>query len=372
MAERQTGLRFDIYERVHLADNTVGVQELDEIELVPHIAVYTEGEQAYLKGNLYLTGSYVGDSGGEQRTLEHLIPVEITLPLNRIQDVNQVSVDIDNFDVDLLSPRSLNVTGVLTLHGIEMLPVPDESWREEEETVIVAKASQFGDISTFGRGSVEQEPESAPSAAEPAQPEALLELRSAEEEAEPEPAAQEEPIAAAVAEQPVRSEAAEEPVGETEVYFQPDDMDEINEEPEAKLPEAQADEVHEVLPEPHAAEEEKKELKIAFSSKPSNDPSYHLKSLIHNGESRSTAAPAAAEQDLAPTPRTDALEWKRLFVRAEAEDQKFSRVRVYIVQKEDTAESIAGRYNLNPREILLYNRVTEQELAEGKALFIPR
>lgn len=368
MADRQSGLRFDIYERVHLADHTVGVQELDEVELVPHIQVYTEGEQAYLKGNLYLTGSYSGETGGEQRTLEHLIPVEITLPLNRIQDVNQVQVDIDNFDVDLLSPRSLNVTGVLTLHGIEMLPVQDESWKEEEETVFVARASQFGDISPAPRAYGEQEQAGEAYTVQQQEPVAA-ETREAVPAKEPaltarlQPAEEPAPVLA-------RADEAEEAAGETEVYIQPDEVDESKAVFAAEAGELAPVEEAEPIPQSAAAEpEEKKELKIAFGSKSENDASYHLKSLIHTGDTRSAPA-AAVEEELAPTPRTDALEWKRLFVREE--EQKFSRVRVYIVQKEDTLEAIAGRYSMNARELLLYNRLTEQDVSEGKTLFIPR
>jgi stage VI sporulation protein D len=352
---RQSGLRFDIYERVHLADDTVGVKELDEVELVPHIQVYTEGEQAFLKGNLYLTGSYTGEAGEGSRILEHLIPVEITLPLNRIQDLAAVSVDIDNFDVDLLSSRSLNVTGVLTLHGIEMLPVPEEQWREEEETVFVSRAGQFGDISpAVPQPSADQEEAYSPS----------YRLQDAEEPA---------------FEAALSARGEEEPQQETvaEIFVNADEVDEEDESLEV------VEDIAEDAVEPNAppvkeqpapeVQEEKKELKIAFGSKQSTDPSYHLKSLIHKGDMRSQGGAAAAEkEEAAQTPRTDALEWKRLFARSEGEEQKFSRVRVCIVQKEESLETIAERYRIKPQEILQYNHVNAQELAEGKVLFIPR
>lgn len=353
MTERQSGLRFDIYERVHLADHTVGVKELDEVELVPHIQVYTEGDQAYLKGNLYLTGSYTGEAGDSGRTLEHLIPVEITLPLNRIQDVNAVSVDIDGFDVDLLSSRSLNVTGVLTLHGIEMLPVPEEQWQEEEETVFVSRPGQYGDLS--------------PAASEPVSADREDAYRSPEV-----PEADEEtPLPV-----PVRAEDSGQEEAMTEVFLDADDVDEEEETPDAVTAvsgENGGPSFVSPLPEPVGTEEqeEKKELKIAFGSKPAPDASYHLKSLIHKGDVRGATATAEPEEEPAPTPRTDALEWKRLFANGEREEQSFRRVRVCIVQKEETLETIAERYQIKPQEILLHNGVSEQELSEGKVLFIP-
>ena len=137
MSEQQPGLRFDIYERVHLQENLAAIQELNEVELLPHIQVITLDDQAILKGNLLLTGNYLSEEGGSPRTLEHLIPVEITLPLNRIHRVEDIQVDIENFDIDLLSARSLNVTGVLSLQGVEMVSSPQESWQEEEEVTFV-------------------------------------------------------------------------------------------------------------------------------------------------------------------------------------------------------------------------------------------
>jgi len=336
VTERQSGLRFDIYERVHLADNQVGIKELNEVELVPHMEVYTESDQALLKGNLYLTGSYAGEAGEDGRTLEHLIPVEITLPLNRIHDVREVAVEIDQFDVDLLNSRSLNVTGVLTLHGIEMLSAPEGEWRSEEETVFVHDApnSGFGDIS-------------------PAQQREFEEL-------EEEPSQQEESLqAAAELEEPVQeqyqavfAEYSEEGPAQTSPAA----------EPGAAIPEN--------VPPEQPVQDEKREVKIALGSKSSSEGAYHLKSLLHN-EQRSAAAGAIQEQPVISSPRLDAVEWKKLFVREEAEE-RFSRMRACIVQKEETLDSIAQRYNINAKEILLYNRVSEQDLEEGKVLLIPR
>ncbi len=138
MATDQNGLRFDIYERVHLSEGVLGIKELESVELVPHIQVLSQGEQAVLRGNLLLTGAYVDEQGREAQTLEHLIPVEITLPMNRVQRVEDISVEIENFDVDLLSERSLNITGVLSLNGLEVFSSSEgeRSWSETEEEVV--------------------------------------------------------------------------------------------------------------------------------------------------------------------------------------------------------------------------------------------
>lgn len=331
MTEQRSGLRFDIYERVHLADGTVGMKELDEVELVPHIQLFSEGEQAVLKGNLYLAGKYQGETGDESRTLEHFIPVEITLPINRIQDLNEVAVEIDNFDVDLISARSLNVTGVLTLFGIEMISDPEESWREEEETIFVHER-QSGQA-------VEERPAKKPAVEEPAAEETLS---TPVEDLE-------EVIANADYEDEVQAVFAEQ---EKEEPAQPPQENAI------------------AAPE---AEEEKNGLKIAFGSKPSNEQSFYLKSLIKTDNNRGSPSATAAQPDETDTSaqRAEQLEWKRLFVRGDGKETQFRRLRLCIVQKDETLEALSNRYNVSPREILFVNRLTEQDVTEGKVICIP-
>lgn len=325
MTGQHSGLRFDIYERVHLSEDDAGIRELDEMELVPHIQVYPDDDQAVLKGNLYLTGKYSGEQEGEIRTLEHLIPVEITLPMNRIHNLDEVAVDIENFDVDLLSSRSLNVTGILTLHGIEMISQAEESsWREEEEVVFIHEAER-----------------------QPSLAEAAAENRVFEEDLTEEEAAEATDIA--------DPQEAQEVFADYGVFDAVPAIDEA---------------AHEALPAP----EEKPELKIGFGSKPEQSSAKHLQSLLQKdkGESRSVQQPAAPAELEPETVRPDGLELKRLFVRTDTGGNQFSRMRMCIVQKEETLDGIAKRYNLNPREILLFNRIDGQEVGEGQVLYIPR
>lgn len=110
MFDQSYGLRFDIYERIHLTEELPGIAELEEVELLPNIQVISQDEQVALRGHLLLTYLYRGDGeeDGTQR-LEHFIPVEITVPANRVTSLDEISVEIENFDVDLLSKRSMNI-----------------------------------------------------------------------------------------------------------------------------------------------------------------------------------------------------------------------------------------------------------------------
>ncbi|EXX91388.1 peptidoglycan-binding protein, partial [Paenibacillus darwinianus] len=140
MFQPSDGLRFDVYERVHLPQDVADIHELEEIELTPYIQVVRQDEQVLLKGHLLLSGVYSSQGDAvEARTLEHWIPVEITLPVNRVNRPEDITVDIENFDVDLLSARTLNITGVLSLKGIEARdnePSAAYAWGDEPFTVV--------------------------------------------------------------------------------------------------------------------------------------------------------------------------------------------------------------------------------------------
>ncbi|MFD2116487.1 LysM peptidoglycan-binding domain-containing protein [Paenibacillus yanchengensis] len=138
MSEKSGGLRFDVYERVHLPDDVAAIDELEEIELIPRIAVMDEGDQAILRGQLLLSGVYRSSEVHDGiLALEHRIPVEISLPMHRVSRLDDISIDIDNFDVDILSARTLNVTGVLSLRGLLVDSVEEEQqWQEEVFTAV--------------------------------------------------------------------------------------------------------------------------------------------------------------------------------------------------------------------------------------------
>lgn len=82
------------------------------------------------------------------------------------------------------------------------------------------------------------------------------------------------------------------------------------------------------------------------------------------------AAEYALEQTKAQQPAGDEIEWRNLFLK-QSDEREFRKIRVCIVQRDETLDSIAVRYSLNPREILLYNGLNESTVEEGQLLYIP-
>ncbi|MFD0588305.1 LysM peptidoglycan-binding domain-containing protein [Paenibacillus sp. GCM10027627] len=515
MSNGSNGLRFDVYERVHLPDDVAGIDELEEIELVPRIQVIDQGEQAILKGQLLLSGVYRGQDGGDgPLALEHWIPVEISLPMNRVSRLDDISIEIDNFDVDLISARTLNITGVLSLRGISVEPVEDQApqWGDEsftavhqrelyeqlqnegaeyanplneafqseqipsfpayhdalapdrnadatglqpqqfyiaeesgpaddevgeEREITAASSGQYADSWLQWNGA--QPPpsfaggqEGGPFAGQdgfyqqfhiPAYPQAAFPPPSGDREAGLQPLdhttgfqSQQDHLSAFQTQQnqgaPIQSQqqgwgAAEH--SEQEWYSsreqlessynqEPDQTEYIQrpeeEEAEWEAAEQQPETDQELEREPileaieaeqaeEALAKKPQEVQIAFTGKSvgSGDEAgsdVSFKTLLQSSK-REQAARQAAEETIskqqADAARNQAgeeeIEWKKLFLSKQADDQEFRKIRVCIVQREETLEQIALRYSLNPRELLVHNGLHESAVAEGQLLYIP-
>ncbi|MFC7678082.1 LysM peptidoglycan-binding domain-containing protein [Paenibacillus sp. GCM10028914] len=440
MFDQSYGLRFDIYERIILSEDLPGIGDLEEVELIPHIQVISQEEQATLRGHLLLAGLYKGDNeAGESEPLEHWIPVEITVPLNRVSSLEEIAVEIENFDVDVLSSRSLNITGVLSLKGIQAaVQGPNAgAWNDEEIMVVhapeatpeqaygydelvrqqqagysasTAPADPFlqtqnsfasddpsgydgnGGPASFVQGALEQElhreqatPESAlvQTTEQPApNPEILQEVqRVAEtnpnvwnfERVEKAQSSAENPSAGYPG---LLQERQENAISELQTAY--DEVEASTEEQE-DITAAQETSLNSDDSSVHEEPPSKPELKVAFSTKNStvdNKAGVGLSSLLQSSRTLQEQEVIAREpeepvQDEAEQLAAEDVQWKSLFLGSRQEETPFRKVRLCIVQREETIEAIAERYQLSPRELLLYNRLSEQSVEEGQVLYIP-
>lgn len=403
MVDRSYGLRFDIYERIHLSEDVVGIEELEEIELFPKIQVIPGDDYAALRGHLLLSGLYRGE--GESRELEHWIPVEITIPLSRVNKLEEINVEIDNFDVDLLSSRSLNITGVLSLQGIETssLSAENDGWNDRE--YVVAHEPQISDDqlrseeSTLTEEYNTDEPEDVlswnNSFASIQTPEIVENSESNSFEAEFEESPREShneikikddhALKAWISNANTNEDNSNEPstiaLIQSEVEAFDVEMDSDHVIPASSDLELEVDSEQLLQDaEPTRPElEEKKELKVAFGSKKaageSNTEGFGISNLISShriGYDQGNLDQSKAEDALEGISYSDRedLRWKNLFLRT-GEHEPFRKVKLVIVQQEETLEEIAQRYHLSSRELQLYNRLSEQQLAEGQVLYIP-
>nr|WP_262384720.1 LysM peptidoglycan-binding domain-containing protein [Paenibacillus terrae] len=434
--DQPQGLRFDIYERIHLTEEAAGIAELEEIELLPRIQVVTHGDHAALRGHLLLEGVY---RTPEQVTneLHHLIPVEITIPLNRVGRLEDISVEIENFDVDLLSLRSLNITGVLSLHGVESSHAEETAvWLDEEFTVVHAPEHPAQPFSTNGEQRQEETyatqdsvfnhtTESESSYRVPAQQEYASweqpsqeygEQKSSSEQQGYEPPADPnriyEPWASKAVEDSTSGVKHEHETPEVWGFQQeeawtgsdpkisstaPDVVyDPLLAEPhhatESEIylePQLEAGQVNDFRPETleqvdgafhDTVADDKPEMRVALNSK-KDEKADEPDQVVYSSLLQSSRSVKEAEyqQQLEQEPQGQAQEaeeeredakWKNLFFHTQ-DETSFRKVRLCIVQREDTLETIADRYQLSIRELQLYNRLAEQHVEEGQVLYIP-
>ncbi len=438
MAEPLNGLRFDIYERVQLPDQAESIEELEEIELLPFMQALNQEDQILLKGHLLLSGLYRtpdSDNGGTR--LEHKIPVEISLPPNRVQRVEDLAVSIDNFDVDLLSARSLNVTGVLALQGLQAEQQEMPVWRDDSFTVVhrASPSEAFEEPKNeepVGAERLEEE-ETAPSGAA-SEPSAWtsdigwgdVSSGSRDTSFEP-PASRAEPMAEPEAESPYPPYTLLQDEGGTkqEAYeHRPEEPQQLEESQEGFTfgkPETSVLEVDEARPESLASEPpalsadnspalfdadpaaeaqpeesrepeksgkpaEKPDVKVALNAGgKASDAAEHItygvgllsalgeKGAIREAELRElrSAQPEEGVTASSKVSTGEEVEWTKLFLSKGSEAQPFRKVKMCIVQREDTLESIAARYNVPVRDLQIRNRLNDPYLSEGQVLYIP-
>lgn len=423
MTDQFSGLRFDIYERVNLPDDVAAIEELEEIELMPHMQALQQDDHVLLRGHLLLSGAYRSQQSSAVSQLEHWIPVEISLPLNRIDRVEDLAIEIDNFDVDLLSTRALNVTGVLSLRGLQVSAPQTPVWRDDSFTVVhqaqPEPANEPEPFEAAGEQSFPNEREltvDEPSdlAAEVYRSNEPLTRHNPDKPDEPAASEQQSPaeevpkesgwlsmfqnseqqakgselttddleaelprnseVEAAEQEGPVASAAAVESVAEPITEHSADMK--AGERPQEGPAEG-----------PTQASTEGPEVKLSAGPK-QVDKVVRIQSgvgllsqLGENGAKREAEIKeqqaAIAEQKAisaqnAPSASSgDELEWTRLFLSNGTEANTFKKVKMCIVQREETLESIATRYNVQPRELQLYNRLHDPYLSEGQVLYIP-
>ncbi|MCM2675194.1 stage VI sporulation protein D [Alkalicoccobacillus plakortidis] len=156
-------------------------QEIEEIlgmSLSPEIAIKEEGNQVSIVGGLRLVGEYLlADSNQDQDSeqneddgyreqasfrsieevrisengrgdLKHFFPIDVTIPLDRIQNLQDIYVEVESFDYDVPDKSCIQLTADISISGMtgadelssqEDQPedVQDEPNRIEEDEQVV-------------------------------------------------------------------------------------------------------------------------------------------------------------------------------------------------------------------------------------------
>ncbi|MGN7243167.1 LysM peptidoglycan-binding domain-containing protein [Bacillus paralicheniformis] len=473
------------------------VSELLSISLDPDITVQEVNDYVSIRGSLELTGEYNIDQtreyaelpatsrfvedvklkGDGSAELTHCFPVDITIPKDKVNHLNDVFVFIDAFDYQLTDARMLTIQADLAIEGL--LNVSGEAGEEEPRTMPAAVQSEeelepaFRSPSNdeeqgkeeefliqLDRSYEEQDEEQQYEEAEETDTDAeavpiyqsflgddteetkpffTASLSAAErtkrEMENPKDAALEYPeeeyelkrekVEAKPEEYELKREKVEAKPEEYElkrekVEAKPEEYELKREKVEAKPEEYELKEEKEAKPEEYElkreeAEAEPEPLQRAYQThdEPKETPFYGVPPLLEEDqndrepetfevevtqkaeaideeeeaghtieipeysfheqtepEEERDEMPAADDQEVSAKENDNALYLTKLFTKQGEEE--FTRMRMCIVQQNDTIDLLCERYDINVQQLIRMNSLSlDEELKEGQILYIP-
>ncbi|PIK26593.1 LysM peptidoglycan-binding domain-containing protein [Bacillus pumilus] len=412
-------LQFSVEESIYFK-NGQEVSELLSISLDPDILVQEVNDYVSIRGSLELTGEYninqeeqLGESSSyasyrqadevkvrEDGTAEllHQFPVDITIPKNKISHLNDVFVFIDAFDYQLTESRLLTIQADLAIEGL----LDEETPRvpvEEPYEFVYRTEEEYGDVTYEYQAQPEHEEQEELQRDERQdyEEQAALQIedvRTEQEDHEEEEEIEIEQLSMEEEEETEELEEREEPEDQAEAvtlgyrsFPEAQVLEPPFFEPPKLLEEEERDETFfevEVRKDPEAAEEQEETIPAypafeppAYHMEPvqeERDDTYQIERLYEREEPKVYESAQEAEEPENEVRETsgseNSLYLTKLFAKQEEED--FSRMKICIVQQEDTVDRICERYQLNVQQLLRTNSLSvDAELEEGQVLYIP-
>ncbi|QAS54032.1 stage VI sporulation protein D [Halobacillus litoralis] len=156
MQNKQNVFSFYLDESIWFKEGQ-GVRELIGISLEPEITIEELGDEVRLKGTVELAGEYIptGEASNQEdgsyaqsvRVMDHVepseegvhlfthaFPVEITVPLERVSNLEDVLIDIESFDYELPANRQLRLHAHLNINGVEEKQTPAANPHDFDES----------------------------------------------------------------------------------------------------------------------------------------------------------------------------------------------------------------------------------------------
>ncbi|MCM3759758.1 stage VI sporulation protein D [Alkalihalobacillus oceani] len=406
--EHSSKLSFSIEESVWLNKG----QEIEEIlgmSLEPEIVIEERADHVYIRGGLRLIGEYepaVKDeeinverslerqvsfrSAGEvvtndngKASIKHFFPIDVTIPVSRIHDLDDVYVQVESFDYDLPEKSCIQLTADISISGMTNLqdtrpPVEEPKPKVAEKAVPTAFAFEAKrQPVTPGSTAPEQrkeQPQVQPLAqkigpSKPAVQKNTLVTPSVPQSPQPVPSAK-APV------KPEVEEQQEEAVAQLSSSEEPEQLE--TKEP-AVLKAAQASE-EEVSPsepqqtEPVVAgteEESKEEEPALVRHEPETKITLAAQKTVEE-EPVSEEEPPVDEEEAEsepPSPREEnALYLTKMMAKKE---ERFIKLKMCIIQENESLETIADRYEVSTNQLVRINRLQNEQVEEGQILYIP-
>ncbi|TES48972.1 stage VI sporulation protein D [Halalkalibacterium halodurans] len=404
--ERPSKLSFSIEETVWL-NKGQEVKEILAMSLEPDIRIEEKQDHVYIKGGLRLLGEYVpteeeatldptsaiqeqvsfrsveevtiDDEG--KGSIQHFFPIDVTIPLNRIQKLDDIYVQVDSFDYDLPERSCIQLTADVSISGMTSEPPVSKQKAQSERPAAIdplPKPPQLEPIpSTFSfeakkpfvneeAGAWNEGVQSRQTFKfQPADNENKLEedvVVSNEEQAhEGEPIEESKADQAKVEESTASVQKQQEENHHQEVTSvanQDETADgQVNEENaiEPALMRGEVDVEHD---DSESVEEEENPTKIQLGVQ-REEVAIDEESQEDLGED--TDEPKGHREE-------NALYLTKMMTNGEEE---FSKLKMCIIQENESLDMIAERYDISTSHLIRFNRLTEERVEEGQILYIP-
>ncbi|MBM0067207.1 stage VI sporulation protein D [Alkalicoccobacillus gibsonii] len=324
-------------------------QEIEEIlgmSLSPEITIKESGNQVSIVGGLRLVGEYLladSDQATEQEIddedgyreqasfrsieevnvsengkgdLKHFFPIDVTIPLDRIQNLQDIYVEVESFDYDVPDKSCIQLTADISISG---MTTQDEPARRVEAQEAVQEDAE-----------VEQEEQAVDTSF----------AYEAYQLPTPAPAISEEEE---VDEEVVRAEVEEDIEVETEVVYADDD---------ATVSELQRITLAPKQPEVYAEENNRNDAYYEDQQDPQSEEE----------QAQQPAYQATEERE------ENALYLTGMMAKSE---EQFTRVKMCIIQEDESLDTIANRYDVSTSQLIRTNRLEADHVEAGQILYIP-
>lgn len=398
--DHSSKLSFSIEESVWLNKD----QEVDEIlslSLDPEITVQEHGEYVLIRGGLRLTGEYrqkeksgdyseteslsqqVGFRSIEEVTIHddgtseirHYFPIDVTIPQERINSLDDIYVLVESFDYDLPERGCIQLTADVAITG--MSPGNEER-KEEKQEYETVQPKQDPERSFHFEATQQEDEEETPTyrtredvQSEGGDEESVDSTEEVEEINEFEDEAD-------LVEESVEDRIE---VPESESTDLESEEEQYRENAEVKPPTVafgvkKVDETPVVSEVPEEQEEKVESEKKSFSmlTNLTNDRPKKAQSQTSKPEQVIEDAEVEVEeveeqeQEVVKPREENALYLTKMLSKGE---EQFSKLKMCIVQTDETLAVIASRYKVNSSTLIHVNKLSDERIEEGQILYIP-
>lgn len=341
MEEREEGIFFTLEEALSF-DRGQEIDEMLAISLDPDITLQMYEKYVHIRGIVLLQGEYrkyknrhetpsdhrndetymekVIDKNQLEARFSHRFPLDISVPNERIEDINNIEVSIDAFDYELPDVQTLKIQASLHIHGVKN---NETAAIEDEEEEVQA------DVTTSENMEALKEPNKEEQTNHVKKDEIVQQSAQAEHHEQNSASEVQDGDATKEEKATIHEETSERKT------VQEDDVKSTKDE------NITADVMEMEEPISQHAEEQAKEMAIQLSE-----------------------AEESGEETI-----QDIKFLTELFEANEEETK--TTIKIYIIQEEDTIESIAKKYNVPTLELMKNNQLTDGDLSEGQLIQIP-